>query len=169
MGARVYDSTLGRFLSVDPVEGGTANDYAYVDDPINQFDLNGMWCALGRNPNGSRRGSGVNRYDWGTATAGVVNVAWGLKKVQIGVTVLKGSVACVIGGAALVAFCYGYGAYQLGTGTAKTVRGARQIYRVVHKPRCTAQCTWRGNTTRLVKGVAPSFSGDWITRLGGLF
>jgi RHS repeat-associated protein len=42
MGARQYSPLLGRFLEVDPIEGGSANDYDYVDgDPINGRDFDG--------------------------------------------------------------------------------------------------------------------------------
>ncbi len=47
MGARGYNPTLGRFLEVDPVEGGNANDYIYPGDPINMFDLDGRYCVTG--------------------------------------------------------------------------------------------------------------------------
>ena len=45
MGARPYNPTLGRFLEVDPIEGGSCNDYDYTcAEPINQLDLDGRAC-----------------------------------------------------------------------------------------------------------------------------
>lgn len=42
MGVRFYDPRIGRFLQVDPIEGGSANDYDYVNqDPCNAYDLDG--------------------------------------------------------------------------------------------------------------------------------
>jgi RHS repeat-associated protein len=42
MGARQYHPVTGRFLEVDPIEGGVDNDYGYVADPVNVEDLSGM-------------------------------------------------------------------------------------------------------------------------------
>jgi RHS repeat-associated protein len=61
MGARSYIPQLGRFLTPDPVRGGSANAYDYANqDPVNLFDLDGQ-CPK-NNPNdtchkGSKNGS----------------------------------------------------------------------------------------------------------------
>jgi RHS repeat-associated protein len=46
MGARSYVPQIGRFLTPDPVFGGSANPYDYANqDPVNMFDLSGKWTA----------------------------------------------------------------------------------------------------------------------------
>ncbi|MFD0367660.1 DNRLRE domain-containing protein [Streptomyces sp. NPDC127114] len=45
MGVRLYEPAAGRFLSADPVYGGSANAYEYAHgDPVNNFDLDGKRC-----------------------------------------------------------------------------------------------------------------------------
>lgn len=48
MGTRTYVPQLGRFLEVDPVDGGSANAYDYANqDPVNNVDLDGdAWGIL---------------------------------------------------------------------------------------------------------------------------
>jgi RHS repeat-associated protein len=50
MGARSYVPSLGRFLTPDPIPGGSANPYDYANqDPVNNSDLTGECSRL--NPN----------------------------------------------------------------------------------------------------------------------
>ncbi len=45
MGARQYDPDTGRLLSIDPIPGGSANQYDYAGlDPINGHDFTGAVC-----------------------------------------------------------------------------------------------------------------------------
>ncbi|HVX19546.1 MAG TPA: RHS repeat-associated core domain-containing protein [Acidimicrobiales bacterium] len=48
MGARPYDPALGRFLTIDPIPGGTANNYDYTNqNPIGATDLGGLLMPCG--------------------------------------------------------------------------------------------------------------------------
>lgn len=47
MGVRPYDPSLGRFLSPDPVAGGSCNLYDYAcQEPLNNYDLDGKACGF---------------------------------------------------------------------------------------------------------------------------
>ena len=54
MGARVYMSIMGRFMQVDPIEGGNANNYIYPGDPMNDMDLDGLAQRGKQQGNGPR-------------------------------------------------------------------------------------------------------------------
>jgi hypothetical protein len=81
MGARLYVPGRGRFLQVDPIPGGSANNYDYVNgDPINRFDLNGDCWGWG-----CRIRRGVGRFVARTARNATrpFNVGWSLAGVFI--------------------------------------------------------------------------------------
>ncbi|MEU1623131.1 DNRLRE domain-containing protein [Streptomyces sp. NPDC005722] len=81
MGVRLYDPTIGRFLSVDPVFGGNANAYEYCHgDPLNRYDLNGKlswWRRHAGDIAGVAFGIGCTAFSggwgaWGCAVGGAM-------------------------------------------------------------------------------------------------
>lgn len=46
MGARLYNSATGAFTSVDLVKDGNTTSYIYPQDPVNTYDLSGLWVSL---------------------------------------------------------------------------------------------------------------------------
>ncbi|MFI5527709.1 DNRLRE domain-containing protein [Kitasatospora sp. NPDC051853] len=112
MGVRLYSTVLGRFLSTDPVAGGNANAYEYVNgDPLGNYDLDGRVCwSCKWNSAKSAVSKKANDMieDWGAN--------WKHKLVNMGVTavtatavafcvasVVCGGAAVVVGGAAIFA------------------------------------------------------------------
>ncbi|MFD8914046.1 DNRLRE domain-containing protein [Streptomyces sp. NPDC059575] len=67
MGVRLYNPLTGRFLSMDPVYGGSANAYDYVHaDPLNRFDLDGKWWSWKKVKRAARRAGRHVRRNWRT-------------------------------------------------------------------------------------------------------
>ena len=101
MGARLYNPATGEFLSIDPVPGGNANPYNYVDaDPINKFDLDGncWWgCSVWRHVRHavSHHWASVARY------AGHVALGVAAGALMLGVCAGTGGIGCMLAGAAI--------------------------------------------------------------------
>lgn len=159
---RYYDPRTAAFLTVDPLVDSTLNPYGYTDgNPLQFTDPLGLFPS-----------------DWGSLAAGIINVVWGTVKVaQGGAIVLLGATATITGvGAVPGAAGTAVGAYHIGSGTLKTLRGARQITTALNSEPIGASCephNWKGNTVRLVWGVIP-FGGffdkntDWLDGWGSL-
>jgi RHS repeat-associated protein len=111
LGARAYRASEGRFLSVDSLEGGCANNYVYVfGDPLNKNDLNGRFSCYAQIDDPQHM-SGNAGFAYGLGAGGFSAVVFGATTRQISRTFVSNAASLrwtggVAGGAG--AFMYDY-------------------------------------------------------------
>ncbi|TXI47973.1 MAG: hypothetical protein E6Q57_08705 [Mycobacterium sp.] len=94
MGARPYQTSLGRFLATDPIEGGGANDFGYPNDPMNMHDLDGRCWGFAKDLPGCGTVRRVTRRAAkavGTAPRATFDaVKWVARRIDVSASVCLG-------------------------------------------------------------------------------
>jgi len=156
MGARLYSPQLGRFLSIDSVEGGTETDYAYVSDPRNDYDLTGTRSRWSRVWDRAKR-SKFLRSAW-KRRDGLLTLA------SAGICLASAGVGCAVIGGVMFANSVGtrvYNRYK----SCKTKRcGWRQWGRTAGGVAFDTLGRYGKHIPRVGKHIDNVLGSDWVKR-----
>ena len=148
MGARQYDPYLGRFIEVDPVEGGSANDYDYTNaDPINSTDLDGLWPSCG-----------WCKKAWGSVKKTVKKHRHAIVNIGIGAAAAAAAAACIASVVCGVGMATA-GAVALTAGGALAHVGSDHLTRSRSGRYSVRRAIWESGVSTLVGGVCGATLG----------
>ncbi len=138
MGARQYNPTSGRFLTLDPIPGGNPNPYTYPVDPVNSEDLAGEFQV--KRCRNRRASCGRFVFGKGEVQAAVNGGTAGLF-AALGLACGPGSLICVA--------VFGIVGIEVGKAAGRVIHSARIVNVAVFRSRgglyrTESHARWRG-------------------------
>jgi RHS repeat-associated protein len=92
MGARSYVPQIGRFISPDPVPGGSANAYDYANaDPLDTFDLTGEAACHIAEPGFSAKNRASHAGHWRVRAKAWARCTRAAKNVHVKAVIVEGA------------------------------------------------------------------------------